>query len=82
MYLDIGVTHGAETVIKRGRSEYICDRFSNNSKATALEFRTITLAPKSRMYSMSPGKAQGMNDRFSLHSPYFAFHPVRVSQID
>ena len=82
MYLNIGVTHRAETVIKRGQSEYICDCFSNNSEVMALEFRTITLAPKSWMYSMSPGKAQGMNDHFSLHSPYFAFYPVRVSQIN
>ena len=82
MYLDSGVTHRAETVIKRGQSEYICDYFSNNSEVMMLEFRTIMLALKSRMYSMSPGKAQGMNDRFSLHSPYFAFHSVRVSQID
>ena len=82
VYLDVGVTHGAARSVRRGRSEYICDRFSNRSAATVVEFRTIISVAKTRVYSMSPGKAQAMNVRFSPCSPYFAFHSVKVSQID
>ena len=33
------------------------------------------------MGPLSPGKAQGTNVHFSLHSPYFALHPVKGKRI-
>ena len=74
-------THGATVVAKKGRSEYICDRFSSSSVAAEAEFRAITSRPKIRVYIISPGNAQGTYNRFAQHSPYSSLHFVYVNHI-
>ena len=50
--------------------------------ATEVEFRTMKVALKIRMYSTSPRNSQGTHCRLALHSPYFACHSVKVNQGD
>ena len=81
-----GFTH-ASTVAMKGRSEYICDRFSSSSVATEGEFRTTTSISKSRMYIISPKNCQSQALRLrtivlTILRPQFCVSPERFLGIN